>query len=832
MMSLTLLFKLKQRVFLLFLIFLIPGLAIALSEAEMLARLEKNPNEREALVSLSRYYNLPLKWVHTKILADRMVNTDRDDAEYEKRLMLAVNLYENIKLHKDAVKALSDHLKKNPENCNIIKALGRQQYLAGNYSDARYWYDIATRNQPASLDGWYGKMLTLIAMKEYSNAKQTIHAILTRDPGNATATIAMGNIEYQNRRYKSAIKHYSAAYDSPEAILGLGLSFHKTGDLNQAKKYLLLAAEAFPENNEIKEILKSLNKHDEKSVTKQINAGLFDEKNLLKKNLQLADLYEKNGKHLLAADALSKMPNSMNSYDSVVKIADLYAAAKSHLNAAKYYELAAQHSKHPQKENMAAVDSYIDGGNFHKAEVLLRLMQPQDEEISRRLAKVYFATSREEAAIRLFQKSARQYEALAANSNTEYNWLKAADCYLDGKLYSDAERVLSLFKNSSGTELNADDDGIISDKKLSEIIEKKKKLSERNVIKSESLSPELDKRIARLYFETERYEDAISIFSIYPDVAEMQVLKGIAYMKTGRRDNALLSFKQALKVDKYNEDARKGIDYATYFYTYDGQTSSTLIDCGGYQGKRIIDSYALEVHTDSFLGVIKRSHTRVKDKIPGSYNFSEDMLAAKIKYDFRSDVTAQFFILSLRSNDSFCESSKPYGIRVWYKYSPKWTLGFETDSSSYNGISARQYDFSADFHISEKFTLGGGITRTALEGSALRARTPDKVDSYRAGLTFVPERRLKFNLGGWYGERRLYLDSESLYAYNTSDLYEGGWDFKTSFRFAPWVRGYFSYEFAWFLSEWQAAYNESIWERYYEPGQTMNKMSLGLDFLY
>ncbi|MBF0545978.1 MAG: tetratricopeptide repeat protein [Candidatus Riflebacteria bacterium] len=768
------------------------------NEKELLALLGKNPNNRKALIGLSELYRIPIKWVNAKVLADEMAANLKSGNGNEEILVQTVSLYESISLFQQAINTLSEYLKKNPRAVKPILFTGWENYLAGNFSDALYWYDLAIRNSPNLLEGWQGKLVTLIAMKDFGAARELGKSILSRDPGNATASIKLGDIEYHLKNYSESFKYYSIDPNNPDCKLGLGLSLYRQGKFEEAQTYLASAKKSFPLNMELNNALSEIDKLEIEQIENQISEGFVQKNIITQKKLHLAGLYEEEGRFKKSADLLKDLPESMSSYDYSIRIAELYFKAKSFRKAARFYELAAQYSKTPRATRLLAIDSLMLAPEYSEAKGLLDKLAKEAPgyDLEKRNAAIYFATSRIEDARKIFQKVARNFESKADGSPmSKSELLSAVDNYLDGKFYNDAERIL-------------------------------------NLLKSQSLDSEYDERAARLYLETDRFLDAIQIYSIYPENVDMQISKAWALMKINQKRAATDIFRAILKKNPLNEAVKADLDAITNYINWDVGTSYTNVNFGAYKAKHERISEVVKYLDEGIMAAVSYSDEHLLTKSKGAYDFGEKLTTFKLKYDFTKEFTGNFHVLSFQSEDPVCDGAIPLGANFWYHCNPEWAFGLELDEASYDGLTSRQVDFMTCYSPDPRVTVEGGLTRIKFDGGSIRPSSGSTADSIKGKVKFTPEKKLSFDLSGWWGDRRLYIDSEEAFAYTIPDLYLSGWAFSTTYRFASWIKGYFSYSSQHFVSEWQAAHNEKVWERVYDPNQSVNLISGGIDLLF
>jgi len=136
----------------------------------------------------------------TSAVAAEKVSTD----ELRKALYKS---YQSEKEYKydDAVKALAQILKANPQNYTLNMRLGWLYYMLGNYEYSKSSYQNAIKASPASIEAKTGCMLPLLALGKYNEVDDLTQQVLADDPGNY----------YAGLRYAYSLRmqgHFEQAY--------------------------------------------------------------------------------------------------------------------------------------------------------------------------------------------------------------------------------------------------------------------------------------------------------------------------------------------------------------------------------------------------------------------------------------------------------------------------------------------------------------------------------------------------------------------------------------------------------------------------------------------
>lgn len=172
--------------------------------------------------------------------------------------------YEKTQNYEDAIKAVTPVLAAYPQGYTVNLRLGWLHYLAGNYANAKSYYQAAIKIAPASLEAKLGYTLPLLAQERYEETETIAKQIIRVDDSNY----------YANLRLAFALR-MQKKFDAAEAVLNRILPLYPTdvkflaelGLIKLAQKQTDAAKRIFtdilvldPENVTAKEILNGATK--------------------------------------------------------------------------------------------------------------------------------------------------------------------------------------------------------------------------------------------------------------------------------------------------------------------------------------------------------------------------------------------------------------------------------------------------------------------------------------------------------------------------------------------------------------------------------------------
>ncbi|GEM_PF-1608966 len=106
----------------------------------------------------------------------------------------------------EAVKALNQVYKANPQNYLINYRIGYLYYMLGSYEYSKGFYQNAIKASPESLEARTACMLPVLALGKYSEADDLAKQVLSEDPGNYYANLRYAYSLRMQQKYDQADK--------------------------------------------------------------------------------------------------------------------------------------------------------------------------------------------------------------------------------------------------------------------------------------------------------------------------------------------------------------------------------------------------------------------------------------------------------------------------------------------------------------------------------------------------------------------------------------------------------------------------------------------------
>ena len=112
--------------------------------------------------------------------------------------------YEKAQNYEDAIKAITPIITTFPQGYTVNLRLGWLYYLAGNYANARSYYQAAMKIAPASLEAKLGYTLPLLAQERYDEAEAIAKEIIRIDVSNYYANLRLAFALRMQKKYEAA----------------------------------------------------------------------------------------------------------------------------------------------------------------------------------------------------------------------------------------------------------------------------------------------------------------------------------------------------------------------------------------------------------------------------------------------------------------------------------------------------------------------------------------------------------------------------------------------------------------------------------------------------
>ncbi|MBF0408658.1 MAG: tetratricopeptide repeat protein [Candidatus Riflebacteria bacterium] len=761
------------------------------------AMLANNPNNQMARHAMGKKLNVKPELVQTKLLANNLLKNIQATFAVEKDFFSLIACFEEMGEYENARKYLTSYISYNPQKIKPVLAMAYDYYLQKNYDQAIAWYKKASKINPSDLDCYHGQMLSLMALKDYDNALRIGKSILVASPANYFAALRMGNILYERKAYLKAWNYYSLHPENIDCQLGMGLCYFHLKDLPHATPLLKAAVVHYPANSELLAALKEINSIEIANLQKQLSSA----KDLTSFQYsgpanRLAELYEINGEYEKAVELLLKIASKPPQFKELLRIAADYSSAGKHQEAGNTYLTAINQSPDPWTTSLAALDSFLLAKKPGQAQsILLELNKKKPViELWPYFGKMYSQMNKKDLAKKYFEPIGLNAEQVAKTlDDPRENYLYAIDCYLDAVNYSRAKMLLDY--------VNSFAPGI-----------------------------DLDRKFVRYYFELKNHTKVVEICSKHPDDPLLQNSRGWSYIYLGKMQNAEITFRNVLRKYPDNLAAKAGLDYADKNRLWEFFLGYTRMSYDAYQDARDLVTESIRYNFRKTTVTVSHTCTDVDSANNAPTDFGEDLYGGKITYQSNEFLGFQLHGMNFQNNDGNTNGSSVAGGKIYYTPNAYWLLGFGYDSSSYNTYNGSVFSPFAGYQFSRYIRADIKGLFSSSGGKNMRASQEENLSAGMLKATFTPVDRLLFSLGGFFGERRLNVEGDSLYAFNTLDRYKSGYFARFLFNMNNRWKLFLSFSHDNFESEWQALANEKAGAMLFDPDQSSNTFTAGTMF--
>ncbi|MFZ2959314.1 MAG: tetratricopeptide repeat protein [Candidatus Ozemobacteraceae bacterium] len=482
-----------------------------------------------------------------------------------------------------------------------------------------------------------------------------------------------------------------------------------------------------------------------------------------------------------------------NTFKPLLAMAYDYYLAGKYQEAGNAYMKALPLSPDPWATSLAAVDGFLLAKNTSRArEILFQLQEKRPvKELWPFFGRLYFQMKDKVQGRKYFNALGAETEKTAAlepNSRTRY--LYAVDCYLDAGNYARAKVLLKHFN---------------------------------------SVAPglDVDRKSVRYFSERKNFSRAIALSSKFSSEPLMQNYKGWAYIGLGDVVSAEKTFRNVLRQYPGNLGAKAGLDYTDKHRPWEFFLGYTSLGYGDYQDDRGLLTESLRYSHKKITTSFSHTRTDVRKLRKGAVDFNEDLYGGKISYLANQHMALQLHAMKFQNDDADTEGSSIFGGKISYFPHPDWLVGLGYDSSNYNIHHGTQFSSFLGYQFTRYFRADLKGLFTTSGGSKMRASQKATANGGLLKATYTPNDRFLLSLGGMFGERRLGVDADSLYAYNILDLYKNGLFVKALYSLNNRWKLYLGYSVDRFDSEQRAAANEIAGTILSEPGQTSKTLTAG-----
>ncbi|MBU1109565.1 MAG: hypothetical protein KKB51_22980 [Candidatus Riflebacteria bacterium] len=760
--------------------------------------LAQNPQNQTALFAMAKTLNVPPELVNTKLYVNRLSRDFRTTFASEETFYELVACYEALGEFENARKAIAGYISAHPQIARPLLSMAYDYYLEGNYQYALAWYDRAIAQFPGELDAFHGKMLTLIALVQYDQALKIGMYILSVSPNNYFATLRVANILYARKDFHNAFKYYSIFYDKIDNQLGMGLCFFNLSGFSQAAPLLRAVASYYPQNQELLAALKHINRLEIAGLLQQLSTGQLQFRQSVEVGQRVAELYELNGEFEKAADLLWQIVSRPPLLKELLRIAADYAAAGKYQKAGNTYLKAIPISTDSWATSLAAANSFLLAGDTSQARNILLKLQEQNRtnELWPYLGRLYFQMKDVVQGKKYFNLEGAGSEKLAGTMiDSRATYIYAVDCYLNAGNYSRAKTILD--------HINSFAPGI-----------------------------DLDRKYIRYFSEQKDFSAAISLCSKFPGDPLVQNSKGWAYVGLGDIRSAEKTFRNVLRLYPQNVGAKAGLDYTDKHQPWEFFLGYTGTDYNSFQDDRGLITNTLRYSYKKTTSTLSYTRTDVNNLSAGATDFNENLFGGKVYYQARHNLGLQLHLLKFYNDDAATDGSTVVGGKVFCYPDSSWLVGAGLDFSRYNSYKGFQLSPFVGYQFNKRFRADLKALFTSSSGRMMRASQSSSAGGGVIKATYTPNDRFMLSLGGLFGKRRLGVDGENLFAYNTLDLYKNGGFAKILYTFNGRWKAYLGYSVDQFSSETRSAANEKAGVMLADPDQTSKRLTTGVMFQF
>jgi tetratricopeptide (TPR) repeat protein len=233
-----------------------------------------------------------------------------------------------------------------PHNADFWFLLGYAARLAGRYPTSIDAYNNGLQARPSSIPGLSGLAQTYAKMGRNDEAKALLEKVLAANPRSAEDLRLAGELLLVSDPKQSLIyfRRAEAVQVNPRTELLMARAYQRTGDRDQAKKWLEAARSKAPHNPDV---LRSV-----------------------------AAYYRETGQYQLALETLKSLPTK--NVNTMAELAFTYQLAGQKKEAAQTYMRAADMAKGQIDIQLNAAQALVNAADFGDAETLLKRAEGLD----------------------------------------------------------------------------------------------------------------------------------------------------------------------------------------------------------------------------------------------------------------------------------------------------------------------------------------------------------------------------------------------------------------------------------------------------------------------
>ncbi len=454
-----------------------------------------------------------------------------------------------------------------------------------------------------------------------------------------------------------------------------------------------------------------------------------------------AALHEETLHYIEAAKTFALSLSPRPTASELIRAGYLHKMARSYGTAADAYLAAARISPDQVMPTLWAIDCLLLGGRNDEAEKLLtplaeRRLGPEVEWL---LARLYRAKGQEAKARLTLQTLGKYYEREARRGrDVRASRLQAAKAYVEG---GDPARGMEMLNRLADQTPYPD--------------------------------PAIDLLRGDHLMRERHYLPAVAIYRRHPDSVPMQVNAGWAMARAGQPAAAQRHFAELMKRFPQRPEVLEGWQALGTFRTWGAAYHFTRHDFSDDQDPRDVHDLRLTHDGEKAAATVGWTRTETHVDRDGDYDFTENLLAARIYRRLNKYSAAQIHGMNMQNDDWLTDNGWTFGGKYFRFARPNFSWTAELDTSSYPDLHALQTSLGAAFRLDRHWNLTAGLDVGFLQGNeASRAET--RTPSGLRGSISHEDHNARVTLAGFTGTRVRYVDSTNLYIFPNIDTYRQG----------------------------------------------------------
>lgn len=733
-----------SRLFQVCLWFLLVGLPLPLTAAasqapvgelyQAVAAYRQAPSDWNAICAVSRLRGIPVTKVPAYVTVVQLEELGDRILDDERQTMALAKSYIALEQYAQAKKLLAS-FPGATDNPHILRELAWATFLSKDYDRALSRYALLSAKFPYDLGGAHGQMMTLMEMEQYPAAFRIGEMILQTDPQHRLTLLRMGSALYHDNQFQMALTYFTLHPDDPDFVLGAALSYWKLGDFRRSGELLRKVEVVAAREPKLQKALFQVNKDAIVHFSSEARLAATPQQRLTALHI-LGRLYEENRDYLRAAQMMEEALTFDRPPAALENVGRLYRQAGKFSRAAGFYLEAGKMSPTPHVPILAAVDAFLLGNEVVQAEKWLNYlerMQPGTH-LNEFWARLYGLKGETSRAQKIWRQLGDFYERQAIQGyEPRANYLRAADCYIDGALWDKANEVLGPL-----------------------------------AAETHAFDIELDERYARMHVRRKEYAAAATLQRKYPDSLTMQVEEGMTHLHLQENTSADAHFRNLDQrfphqpmVEELQQTAQRLAQPCNLGYAF------TALDFGdsGVAGRN--------VHSVSFGWTHNRMTWAIADSITDSAGFGEHLAGGKFVWRLNDRAQTTVYGMYRNNDDPATDNGTIVGGCLEVFPAQRWHADLALSGAFYDGWRSVQTSGNFIWRMGPRWRSNIGIVAASITGNqAWRAESNSPIAG-RTAVTFQ-DHELTITLAGTWGTMILPVDPDNWRAIELFDTYRQG----------------------------------------------------------